>query len=127
MKMGRDEYCTDTEVDEYLWPLTGDVSSIRWESVTEELHIRQRLAEIMAHVNEMHVRPRLRQMAGRAAASHHRSIAESIIGGPPDGPPWAQTLKESVPRALREEWNRLAQRLRELNTSRSYPRTTELS
>jgi hypothetical protein len=113
--MRRDEYRTDTEVDEYLWPLTGDTSSVRWESITEELHIRQRLAEILAHVREAHVQPRLRHLGARTNSAHIRSITESIIAGPGDGPPWAQTLKEPVPRALREEWNELAQRLGKLN------------
>ena len=113
--MRRDEYRTDAEVDEYLWPLTGDASSVHWECIAEELHIRQRLAEILAHVRETHVQPRLRRFGTRVNSAHIRSITESVIAGPGDGPPWAQTLKEPVPRALREEWNELAQRLGELN------------
>jgi hypothetical protein len=123
--MRRDEYRTDTEVDEYLWPLTGDTSSVRWESITEELHIRQRLAEILAHVREAHVQPRLRHLGARTNSAHIRSITESIIAGPGDGPPWAQTLKEPVPRALREEWDELAQRLGELNGIQRRRRNTE--
>jgi hypothetical protein len=123
--MGRDEYRTDTEVDEYLWPLTGNTSSIHWESITEELHIRKRLAEILAHVQETHIRPRLHRLGARANSAHSRSIAESIIAGPGDGPPWAQTLKEPVPRALREEWNELAQRLCEINRPQKRRRDTE--
>jgi len=123
--MEPDEYRTDTEVDEYLWPLTGDASCVRWESVTEELHIRQRLAEILAHVRETHVQPRLRRLGVSANSAGSRSITESIIAGPGDGPPWAQALKEPVPRALREEWNELAQRLRDLNKPRRQPLRTE--
>lgn len=119
--MRRDEYRADIEVDEYLWPLTGDPPSIQWELVTEELRIRQRLAEMVAHVREMHVRPRVRQLSNRVAFTQSRSIVESIITGPEDGPPWAQSLKEPVPRALRDEWTRLTQRLRELNVSRMFP------
>ena len=123
--MGRDEYRTDTEVDEYLWPLTGDTSSIHWESITEELHIRQRMAEILAHVREAHIQPRLRRLGARANSAYSRSITESIIAGPGDGPPWAQTLKEPVPLALREEWNELAQRLGEINRPQRRQRDTE--
>ncbi len=121
--MGRDDYRTEPEIDEYLWPLTGEISSIHWESVTEELHIRQRLAEIMAHVNDMHVQPRLRQLGARASLAFSRSIRQSIIEGPEDGPPWAQALKEPVPRTLREEWTALALRLQQLNSSRRRPRS----
>jgi hypothetical protein len=119
--MRRDEYRADIEVDEYLWPLTGDPPSIQWELVTEELRIRQRLTEIVTHVRDMHVRPRVRQLSNRVAFTQSRSIVESIITGPEDGPPWAQSLKEPVPRALRDEWTRLTQRLRELNVSRMFP------
>ncbi len=114
--MGRDEYRTDTEVDEYLWPLTGDTSSIHWESVAEELHIRQRLAEILAHTRDTHVRPRLRSLGVREGSSSGRTLAASIIAGPEDGPPWTQSLHHPVPRALRDEWDQLAQRLRDLHT-----------
>ncbi len=114
--MGRDEYRTDTEVDEYLWPLTGDTSSIQWESVAEELHIRQRLAEIMAHTREMHVRPRLRSLGLRDDSSSGRNVTASIVAGPEDGPPWMQSLHHPVPRALRDEWDQLAQRLFALHT-----------
>lgn len=119
--MGRDEYRTDTEIDEYLWPLTGDACSIQWEYVTEELQIRQRLAEIMAHVMEAHVRPRLRHLGARYNSAYGRSIEQSVVEGPENGPPWARTLKEPVPRALREEWAQLAERLQVLNSSRRHP------
>ena len=117
--MGRDEYRTDTEIDEYLWPLTGDACSIQWEYVTEELQIRQRLAAIMAHVMETHVRPRVRHLGARASSTYSRSIEQSLIEGPEDGPPWTRTLKEPIPRALREEWAELAERLQLLNSSRN--------
>ena len=116
--MGREEYLMDTEVsevDEYLWPLNGDTYSIHWEYITEELHIRRRLAEILAHVREAYIQPRLRRLGASANPATNRRIPESIIAGPGDGPPWAQTLKEPVPRELREEWNELAQRLQELD------------
>jgi hypothetical protein len=119
--MRRDECRADIEVDEYLWPLTGEPPSIQWELVTEELRIRQRLAEMVTHVREMHVRPRLRHLSNRVALTQSRSIVESIITGPEGGPPWAQSLKEPVPRALRDEWTRLTQRLREINVSRMCP------
>jgi hypothetical protein len=123
--MGRDEYRADTEVDEYLWPLTGNTSCIHWESITEELHIRKRLAEILAHVRETHIRPRLHRLGARANAAYSQSVTESIIAGPGDGPPWAQTLKEPVPLALRDEWNELAQRLWELNRPQKRRRDTD--
>ncbi len=113
--MGRDEYRTDAEIDEYLWPLTGDTSCIHWESVAEELHIRQRLAEIMAHTRDTHVRPRLRSLGLRDGSASARSVTAGIIEGPENGPPWTQSLREPVPRALRDEWNQLAQRLRALH------------
>ena len=108
----------DTEVDEYLWPLNGDMNSIHlihWEYITEELHIRRRLTDILAHVREAYVQPRLRRLGAGANSATNRSIPESVIAGPGDGPPWAQTLREPVPRELREEWNELAQRLQELD------------
>jgi hypothetical protein len=114
-KMGREEYLMDTEVDEYLWPLNGDTYSIHWEDITDELHIRRRLAEILAHVREAYIQPRLRRLGASANSATNRSIPESIIAGPGDGPPWAQTLNEPVPRELREEWNELARRLQELD------------
>lgn len=124
--MGRDEYRTDTEIDEYLWPLTGETSSIEWESVTEELRIRQRLAEIMAHVTETHLRPRLPHLGARANSAFSRSVTQSVIEGPEEGPPWVQTLKEPVPRVLREEWAKLAQRLHALNSSRRHSRQSSV-
>jgi hypothetical protein len=43
----------DAEVDEYLWPLNGDTYSIHWEDITEELHIRRRLAAMREEWNEL--------------------------------------------------------------------------
>jgi hypothetical protein len=111
------------QIDEYLWPLTGDLSPINWEALAEELHIRDRLAVILAHVREMHVEPRLRRMGPRASGVA-RAATAAIISGPEDGPPWLQTLKEPVPRALREEWTRLARRLCELANTRQQAATT---
>jgi hypothetical protein len=51
--MDREEYRTDTEIDEYLWPLTGDVSTVDWESFTEELRIRKRLQVLREESNEL--------------------------------------------------------------------------
>jgi hypothetical protein len=109
--MRTDDDQVETEIDEYLWPLTGDLSPINWEHLSEEMHIRERLAEILAHVREMHVVPRQRQLGPRVAPA---TIVQAVIAGPENGPPWEQTLKEPVPRALRDEWNQLAARLRTL-------------
>ncbi len=112
--MQSDEDRLETEIDEYLWPLTGDLSPINWEYLSEELHIRERLAEIMMHVREMHLTPRLRRLEPRLASTVTQAVAQAIIAGPENGPPWAQTLKDPVPRALRDEWKQLTQRLREI-------------
>jgi len=112
--MRSDDDRIEMGVDEYLWPLTGDLSPIDWEYLSEELHIRERLAEIMTHVREMHLMPRLRRLGPRVTSSMVQSVAQAVIAGPEAGPPWAQSLKEPVPRALRDEWNQLAQRLREI-------------
>lgn len=109
------------EVDEYLWPLTGDFSAINWQALSEELRIRERLAEILAHVRAMHVEPRLRRSGPRPSAALLRALTEGIVDGPESAPPWQQQLKGSVPRALREEWTRLAQELREVEERRSRP------
>ncbi len=114
---------SDAEVDEYLWPLTGELSSIDWQLLTEELHIRERLAEIRAHVHETHVHSRLRRLGTHAGSAVRQAVTQTIIAGPEDGAPWAQTLKEPVPRALRAEWDQLAERLRVIaeNRYRSAP------
>ena len=114
--MRRDGDPFEMEIDEYLWPLTGDLSPINWEYLSEELHIRERLAEIMTHVREMHLAPRLRRLGLRNASAMAQTVAQAVIAGPENGPPWMQTLKEPVPRALRDEWTQLTQRLRELET-----------
>ena len=113
------------EIDEYLWPLTGEVSSMDWQPVVEELQIRQRLADIMAHVREMHVRPRLARLGPRASETMRCAVTESIIDGPEGGPPWTQTLREPVPRGLRDEWNQLAGRLCEIEQRRRPQALTE--
>ena len=106
---------SDMDVDEYLWPLTGDATLVDWRALTAELQIRERLAEISAHVREVHVQPRLARL-GRLAPAARLEVTRSIIDGPAEGPPWAQTLKDPVPRALRDEWAALSQQLRELQT-----------
>jgi len=105
------------EIDEYLWPLTGDMSQVDWTILTEELRVRARLAEIIAHVRELHVQPRVRRLGRRMSPALIVALTADIIAGPADGPPWLQTLHEPVPRALREEWSALARRLRELHAS----------
>lgn len=106
------------EVDEYLWPLTGSSWAVDWVSLNEELQIRCRLAEILSHVREVHVAPRLRRFGAGAPTNAMAAVAQSIIEGPAGGPCWAQTLRAPVPRALRDEWHELAQRLRTLTQSR---------
>lgn len=115
---------SETEIDEYLWPLTGELTAINFDLLAEELRIRERLAEIMAHVHEMHVRPQLRRLGRRGSSAVAKAIAQNVIAGPEDGPPWVQTLKEPVPRALREEWNELARRLSEIRGRRAPATTT---
>ncbi len=110
------EHTAEAEIDQYLWPLTGEAAGIDWASVVEELRIRERLAEILAHVRQTHVEPRLRRAGARAAASAlGKALTEGVIAGPEGGPAWALTLKEPVPRALREEWSQLAARLQALH------------
>jgi hypothetical protein len=106
------------EVDEYLWPLTGELWPIDWSSLAEEIHIRERLAEIAAHVRDTHLRPRLRRLGPAPSAALVAAMTQSIVDGPADGPLWAQVLKDPVPRALREEWARLTQRLRAIDSQR---------
>ena len=110
------EHTAEAEIDEYLWPLTGETAAIDWPSLVEELRIQERRAEILAHVRETHLEPRLRRVGVPTSASALRqALTESIIAGPEGGPPWAQTLREPVPRALREEWRQLAARLQALH------------
>jgi len=104
------------EIDEYLWPLTGDMSQVDWTALTEELRIRARLGEIMGHVRERHVQPRIRRLGQRTSQAAIDALTARVIAGPADGPPWLQTLHEPVPRALREEWSDLARRLHELHS-----------
>ncbi len=106
------------EIDEYLWPLTGTPTAVNWELLAEELRIRNRLAAIRAHVQEMHVQPRLKR-AGRASTDVIQGLTASLIAGPLDGPPWMQRLKDPIPRALRDEWQELTQRLRAIEGRRT--------
>jgi len=106
------------EIDEYLWPLTGVTAPVSWETLAEDLRIRNRLAEIRAHVHDMHVQPQLRRSGRCTAPDVIRAVTESLVAGPADGPPWLQTLKDPIPRALRDEWNELAQRLHDIETQR---------
>jgi hypothetical protein len=110
------ENSAEAEIDEYLWPLTGATAAVDWASLVDELRIRERLAEILAHVRETHLEPRLRRVGVPSSApALAQALTENIIAGPEGGPPWAQTLKEPVPRALREEWCQLAARLQALH------------
>jgi len=104
------------EIDDCLWPLTGVAGSISWQALVENLRIRARLEEIRAHVREMHVGPQLRRLGRRASPEVMRAVTESLIAGPLDGPPWLQTLRDPIPRALCEEWKQLTQRLQEIET-----------
>jgi hypothetical protein len=113
------------EIDEYLWPLTGATAPISWETLAENLRIRNRLAEIRAHVYEMHVQPQLRRSGRRTAPDVVRAVTESLVAGPVDGPPWLQTLKDPIPRVLRDEWNELAQRLHDIETQHDRRGQTE--
>jgi len=108
----------DLEIDEYLWPLTGALWAVDWQLLAEELQVRQRLAEIMTHVHAMHLDPRVRRLGTRASAADVSAVCQSIVSGPDDGPPWTQTLHAPIPRALREEWERLGQRLQEIARDR---------
>ncbi len=121
--MRKTERTAEAEMDQYLWPLTGESAAIDWESLVEELRIRERLGEILAHVRATHLGPRLRRLrVSTVTPALMQAITESVIAGPHNGPPWAQILKEPVPRALREEWNELAARLRDLHRdSREQP------
>jgi hypothetical protein len=121
------EDTSEMQVDEYLWPLTGELTPVDWVSLAEELRMRERLAEIMAHVRAMHIEPTLRQLGAQGSAVRRRVAGEAVIAGPLDGAPWERTLRGSVPRALREEWDQLAQRLREFERRRNAPRRSPLS
>lgn len=118
----REETERNEQFDEYLWPLSGEVSAIDWSSLAEELQIRERLSEIMAHVRAAHLTPRLRRLGVQPSATLVQATTQALIAGPVDGRPWEQTLKEPVPRALREEWTELAERLRRLNQERATSR-----
>jgi len=116
--MRTDTEHTDTAIDEYLWPLTGDLTAVNWEALAEEMQLRERLAEITAHVRELHVQPRLRRLGTQPSPTLVRAMTEGVITGPEGGPPWLQTLREPVPRALRDEWATLTERLRAIDERR---------
>src|SRR6266849_10251468 len=105
MQRGNDPTAADeqaerpVEVDEYLWPLTGEAAPIDWTLLTEELHIRERLLEIMAHVREMHIEPRVRRAGASTSTPLGQAIVGAIIACPPHAPPWDQVLLAPVPRA----------------------------
>jgi hypothetical protein len=104
------------EFDEYLWPLTDATWPLDWSRLADEHRLRQRLDEILTHVEALHVTPRLRRLGANASATARLALTQSIIAGPLDGQPWERTLREPIPRALREEWQRLGAELRALRT-----------
>lgn len=112
--MPEDREPYDTEIDEYMWPLTGEATVFNWSVLAEEVEIRTRLGEILAHVRDMHIAPRLRRIGPRPSPDMIRAVEENVIDGPTAGPLWAQTLKEPVPRALRDEWQELTRRLSQI-------------
>ena len=111
----------ETAIDEYMWPLTGESTIFNWAALTEELAIRTRLGVILAHVRDMHIAPRLRRLGPHPSADRIRAVEESVIDRAGDSPLWAQTLREPVPRALRDEWRQLTQRLSEIKRNRQSP------
>jgi hypothetical protein len=111
----------ESEIDEYMWPLTGEATAFNWTALAEQLEIRQRLGEILAHVRDMHIAPRQRRLGPRPSPDMIRAVEESVMDGPAHGPVWAQTLKEPVPRALRDEWHELTRRLREIERRAAQP------
>jgi len=103
-----------TEFDEFLWPLTDVTWPVSWKRVAEQHRLRQRLDEILAHVQETHVAPRLRRLGTQTSPTALALVAQRVISGPADGPYWERTLHEPVPRTLREEWLTLTAELRAL-------------
>lgn len=102
------------DFDEYLWPLTDAVWPVNWTRITEEHRLRQRLQEILTHVEETHVAPRVRRLGVQASPAARDAIKQAVIAGPLDGPLWERTLRDPVPRVLREEWIGLCDELRAL-------------
>jgi len=115
----------ETEIDEYMWPLTGESTAFNWTALTEELELRARLGTILAHVREMHISPRVRRLGPRPTPDQIRAVEASVITGPTAGPLWAQTLHEPVPRALRDEWQGLTRRLSTIAARTGQPATDE--
>ena len=111
----------ETEIDEYMWPLTGEPTAFNWTALTEELEIRTRLGTILAHVRDMHIAPRVRRLGPRPSRDLIRAVEESVIAGPEAGPLWTQTLREPVPRALRDEWGELTRQLRAIKGRATRP------
>ena len=107
----------ETEIDEYMWPLTGESAAFNWTVLAEEMEIRTRLGAILAHVRDMHIAPRVRRLGPRPSADLIRAVEESVIAGPAAGPLWARTLREPVPRVLRDEWHELTRRLCDIKGS----------
>ena len=113
----------DENLDEYLWPLTGAVPAVDWSSLSDELQIRTRLAEIITHVRTTHLARRLRRLGTRPSATLVQATTQALITGPVDGQPWEQTLKEPVPRALCDEWADLGERLQRISQERARTRS----
>jgi hypothetical protein len=112
--MPNDDETREIQIDEYMWPLTGEATPFDWTALTEELQIRTRLGAILAHVRDTHIAPRVRRLGPSPSRDRIRAVEESIIAGPAAGPVWVQTLREPVPRALRDEWRALTQRLSDI-------------
>lgn len=99
------------QFDEYLWPLTDTAWPVDWRRMANDYQLRQRLTEILAHVQTTHVAPRLRR-SGAKSLNAVAQITQRIISGPRDGELWELTLHEPVPQALRDEWTVLCAELR---------------
>ncbi|MBI1816562.1 MAG: hypothetical protein HYR72_16405 [Deltaproteobacteria bacterium] len=112
------------DFDEFLWPLTNATWPVNWTRLAEEHRLRRRLQEILAHVHETHVAPRLSRLGHAASADAIAQITQSVIAGPIDGNLWERSLRDLVPRALRDEWQALCTELRGLCDPPSAARST---